>query len=338
MDLYDEKKQLYKLALRGEWKNLDKWRDGLHRALVPHIFESGYVKGFWAELIYDWIPEDNTYNFKFPKFFKFGRARNIEDLEAGLDSEDESFGEYLRHNLMGMFGRFLMQGWLECRELYKKKQKHKLILKITEMLADIDLSYYQEKQKPVSDRTDLSEKAKQPMDDSNIEYMDHQETPLLLAAARGILEVVERIVEAHPQAVDYVTTQDRNILHVIIAHRQLNIFEWIKTRDLLVHRLARRIDLLGYTVLHHVGITNFLSQSAHGPAIQLQQELDWLDRVHKVLPLLYNMHYSKKKWRPRELFEETHKDMLDKGKEWIKKTSESCSAVAVLMVNLNFNG
>ena len=113
-----------------------KKRTALHvLANMPHIFESGYVKGFWAELIYDCnnvlpslfstmikkfknyisflffffelfyyyyyfsyhitgIPMDNTYNFKFPKFFKFGQARNIEDLEAGLDSEDESFGKF----------------------------------------------------------------------------------------------------------------------------------------------------------------------------------------------------------------------------------------------------
>ncbi|KAG6573476.1 hypothetical protein SDJN03_27363, partial [Cucurbita argyrosperma subsp. sororia] len=204
------------------------------------------------------------------------------------------------------------------------------------MLADIDVSYYQEKQKSDSIRPKIFEYIDHPTDGKDIENMDHEETPLLLAAARGILEVVERIVEAHPEAVDYVTTQDRNILHVIIAHRQLKIFEWFKTRELLVHRLAKRIDVLGYTILHHVGITQFLHESTHGPAIQLQHELEWFDRIRKVLPVLYTMHYSNNKWRPRELFNKTHKDLLDKGKEWVKKTSESCSAVAVLMASVTF--
>ncbi|XP_022954454.1 uncharacterized protein LOC111456720 [Cucurbita moschata] len=187
------------------------------------------------------------------------------------------------------------------------------------MLADIDVLYYQEKQKSDSIRPKIFEYIDHPTDGKDIENMDHEETPLLLAAARGILEVVERIVEAHPEAVDYVTTQDRNILHVIIAHRQLKIFEWFKTRELLVHRLAKRIDVLGYTILHHVGITQFLHESTHGPAIQLQHELEWFDRIRKVLP-----------------FNKTHKDLLDKGKEWVKKTSESCSAVAVLMASVTF--
>lgn len=48
------------------------------------------------------------------------------------------------------------------------------------------------------------------------------------------------------------------------------------------------------------------------------------------------MHYSKKQWKPQEFFNETHKDMLDNGKEWIKKTNESCSTVTVLMATIAF--
>ncbi|KAG7012620.1 hypothetical protein SDJN02_25372, partial [Cucurbita argyrosperma subsp. argyrosperma] len=202
---------------------------------------------------------------------------------------------------------------------------------------DIDLSCCRKKQELDSIHVNVLEVAKdRTADGKNIEYMDYHETPLLLAAARGIIEVVERIIKAHPQAVDYVTTNDRNILHVIIAHRQLNIFEWIQRRDLILHRLAKRIDVLGYTVLHHVGITKFLNHSTFGPAIQLQNEIEWFDRVHEMIPHPYNMHYSKDGWKPREFFDETHQDMLDKGKEWIKKTSESCSAVAVLMATVAF--
>ncbi|KGN66836.1 hypothetical protein Csa_007487 [Cucumis sativus] len=41
-------------------------------------------------------------------------------------------------------------------------------------------------------------------EDGDIEYYDHHETPLLLAAANGIIEIVQQIVEVYPQAVDYV--------------------------------------------------------------------------------------------------------------------------------------
>ncbi|XP_022954461.1 ankyrin repeat-containing protein ITN1-like [Cucurbita moschata] len=230
-------------------------------ANMPHIFESGYLKGFWAKLIYD------------------------------------------------------------CNNVLPSLLFSTMIVRISffNFLIFFLLSHHRQK-----------------TDGKNIEYMDYHETPLLLAAARGIIEVVERIIKAHPQAVDYVTTNDRNILHVIIAHRQLNIFEWIQRRDLILHRLAKRIDVLGYTVLHHVGITKFLNHSTFGPAIQLQNEIDWFDRVHEMIPHPYNMHYSKDGWKPREFFDETHQDMLDKGKEWIKKTSESCSAVAVLMATVAF--
>ena len=35
MDLYDERKQLHKLALRGEWKNLDKVCKGARQLVLP---------------------------------------------------------------------------------------------------------------------------------------------------------------------------------------------------------------------------------------------------------------------------------------------------------------
>uniref|UniRef100_A0A0A0M140 Uncharacterized protein n=1 Tax=Cucumis sativus TaxID=3659 RepID=A0A0A0M140_CUCSA len=42
----------------------------------------------------------------------------------------------------------------------------------------------------------------------DIEFYEHHETPLLLAAANGIIEIVQQIVEVFPQAVDYVTHDD----------------------------------------------------------------------------------------------------------------------------------
>ncbi|XP_022954414.1 espin-like [Cucurbita moschata] len=41
-------------------------------ANMPHIFESGYLKGFWGELIYNWLPEDKIYPFN---FFKLGKQQ-----------------------------------------------------------------------------------------------------------------------------------------------------------------------------------------------------------------------------------------------------------------------
>lgn len=208
------------------------------------------------------------------------------------------------------------------------------------MLAEIDSSWYQPVQKPENIQglsiNTFQQSDDQKPDGKSIQYTDHHETPLLLAAARGIIEVVKKIIEAHPQSVDYVTASDRNILHVAIAHRQKEIFDYIQHTKLVMARLVKRIDTMGFTLLHHVGITKFMHQPTHGPALHLQQELIWYERVLKVVPPLYAMHHNNAQWKPHDYFDETHKEMLESAKEWLKKTSESCSAVAVLIATVGF--
>ncbi|KAA0043147.1 hypothetical protein IC582_028843 [Cucumis melo] len=169
-----------------------------------------------------------------------------------------------------------------------------------------------------------------------MEYYDHHETPLLLAAANGIIEIVQQIVHVYPQAVDYVTVNQRNVLHVAIAHRQKQVFKWIQNHRLIMTRLVTRIDALGFTALHHVGITKFYPGGYHGPALQLQHELKWYERVQSQIPPLYNMHHNKMKWTARDFFYKTLEKMLDDAKQWLKKTSESCSVVAVLVATVVF--
>lgn len=94
----------------------------------------------------------------------------------------------------------------------------------------------------------------------NIKYNDHHETPLLLATARGIIEMVETIVKTDPQSMDYVTSQNRNILHMAILHRQEKIFNWLGSQKIVMDRLGKRIDLMGFTLLHQVGIIQYLQQ------------------------------------------------------------------------------
>ncbi|XP_038894050.1 uncharacterized protein LOC120082801 isoform X2 [Benincasa hispida] len=264
---------------------------------------------------------------------------------------------YLLHFLTGIFWRFIFLGWPQWKVLYEKKQQHRLALTITKMLAHVDFSWRQTQLTPPENTevdslgihrpnegngVNLNILRTQPSSDQNqgevedIEYYDHHETPLLLAAANGIIEIVQQIVEVYPQAVDYLTVHQRNVLHVAIAYRQKTVFNWIQNHRLIMTRLVTRIDALGFTALHHVGITKFYRGGTHGPALQLQHELKWYERVQSEIPALYNMHHNSMKWTAREFFYKTHEKMLEDAKEWLKKTSESCSAVAVLVATVVF--
>ncbi|EXB77016.1 Ankyrin repeat-containing protein [Morus notabilis] len=165
-------------------------------------------------------------------------------------------------------------------------------------------------------------------------------TSLLIATSRGIVEIVNEILRVYPQAVEHVSDMGQNILHVAIKYRQLDIFRRVKKMQLPMSRLVRRIDINGYTILHHVGVMNYYTGGTlPGPALQLQEELLWFERVRKIIPPHYEMHRSRfkdKSETAEEFFRRTHEKLLKEAQEWLKRTSESCSAVAVLIATVAF--
>ncbi|KAE8653646.1 hypothetical protein Csa_007664 [Cucumis sativus] len=320
-------------------------------ANMPHVFESGFAMTLVERFVYWLLPNKNIYEYKFCNFGSFDNNHKSsttknsknEDLEAGSNPNccrPSHCWLYFIHGLKCLFWRLIILGWPQWEELYKKKQKHKSVVTLVWMLANLDDSWFQCKQHPENTkllpifRDQYLED--QNADDKSMIYKDHHEMPLLLATARGIIEVVKTIIEVDPQAVDYVTAHNRNILHMAIVHRQKKVLDWLESQKLVIARLVKRTDVKGFTILHQVGITKFLHQHHHGPALQLQHELMWFDRVHKMVPPLYATHHNNAGWKPREYFDETHKKMLDSAKEWLKKTSESCSAVAVLVATVVF--
>ncbi|XP_011047002.1 PREDICTED: uncharacterized protein LOC105141472 isoform X1 [Populus euphratica] len=164
------------------------------------------------------------------------------------------------------------------------------------------------------------------------------DTSLLLATSNGIVEIVEEILDVYPQAVEHVSRKGQNIMHVAIKNRQKEIFNMVKKMEIPMTRLVRRIDENGYTLLHHVAVMQYYSGGTMpGPALQLQEELHWFDRVQKIIPPHYEMHRSRyKDETAEEFFNRTHTKLLKEAQEWLKRTSESCSTVAVLIATVAF--
>ncbi|KAH7514934.1 hypothetical protein FEM48_Zijuj11G0142800 [Ziziphus jujuba var. spinosa] len=77
---------------------------------------------------------------------------------------------------------------------------------------------------------------------------------------------------------------------------------------------------------------NFLAN----PAIQLQDELKWFERVRKLIPSHYIMNHSKGGQTASDIFERSHVDLLKEAQIQLKRTSESCSVIAVLIATVAF--
>ena len=109
-----------------------------------------------------------------------------------------------------------------------------------------------------------------------ITMMRTGETPLFLATMSGIIEIVEEILKVYPQAIEHVNKRGRNILHVAIKYRQIEIFEVVVKKEMLARRLIRMTDNVGNSILHMVGKkkrTGYAVEKIQSPALQLQKEL-----------------------------------------------------------------
>jgi hypothetical protein len=105
------------------------------------------------------------------------------------------------------------------------------------------------------------------------------DTPLLIAASEGIIEIFDEIFDVHPQAIEYISKDGVTILVAAICHRQREIFRRLKMmKGVMEHRLFSLIDKRGYTILHHAAdMKNYNGGTRAGPALQLQDELLWLE-------------------------------------------------------------
>ncbi|KAJ9169177.1 hypothetical protein P3X46_020638 [Hevea brasiliensis] len=162
-------------------------------------------------------------------------------------------------------------------------------------------------------------------------------TPLLIASSTGIIEIVDEILEAYPQAVEHVSDMGQNILHVAIKNRQRDIFRRVKKMKIPMAILVRKIDNNGYSLLHHAAdLHNDFGGHKPSTVLQLQGELRWFERVKKIIPSHYIMHHNEKGHTAFELFELTHAKLHKDAQEWLKRTSESCSVIAVLIATVGF--
>ncbi|KAH0672912.1 hypothetical protein KY284_023999 [Solanum tuberosum] len=101
------------------------------------------------------------------------------------------------------------------------------------------------------------------------------ESPLILATKSGCTEIVDEILKTYPQAVEYVDSKGRNILHVAIKYRQMQIFDIVKKMGMPMRRLKRKVTHQGNFILHMVGVKHQDNEIAdmRSPALLLQENL-----------------------------------------------------------------
>ncbi|KAF9672127.1 hypothetical protein SADUNF_Sadunf11G0008400 [Salix dunnii] len=161
--------------------------------------------------------------------------------------------------------------------------------------------------------------------------------PLFIATINGIEEIVWEIIDRYPYSIEKLNEEGQSILDVAVMHRQKKIFSLVKQQKVPLARLHRVIDNMGNTLLHHVAdMDHYRGGTKPGPALQLQEELQWFEQVQEVIPSHYATLQNKTRKTAGDLFKVNHKEQLENAQKWIKETTQSCSTVAALVATVVF--
>nr|CAN79882.1 hypothetical protein VITISV_002537 [Vitis vinifera] len=161
------------------------------------------------------------------------------------------------------------------------------------------------------------------------------ETPILVAAKNGSTEIVEKIVELYPESILDVDVMGKNAVMLAAEYRQTQLYEKLVSRKLLDERAFREVDHEGNSALH-LAATLSDYQPYRFAALQMQWEIKWYKYVKNSVPqhLISSRNNANK--TPKDVFRESHKDLVEKGGQWLSSTSNSCSVVATLITTVAF--
>ncbi|KAJ0082275.1 hypothetical protein Patl1_09866 [Pistacia atlantica] len=245
-----------------------KGRASLHLlATIPSAFKSGYRMGAWINRVfYFCLPIDDRIDEEKGSCLNLGKG-----LRFGDNEEDE------KTSCLNLFKGWPILGKIcePVREICQEKRKHKLALRLAKSLIAKDPTWIESiAEATQASATDSDEQGKTQVRRAE---KDSKSTPLLLATERGIVEIVEEILEIFPELVEDRNHLNQNILHVAIKHRQTEIFDHVKNMKIPMTRLVRVVDTDGYTILHHAAYMEHETTDIHpaGPVYELQEEINW---------------------------------------------------------------
>ncbi|KAG2395919.1 uncharacterized protein HKW66_Vig0067050 [Vigna angularis] len=165
-----------------------------------------------------------------------------------------------------------------------------------------------------------------------------RETPILIAAKNGVTEMVEKIMESFPVAVHDMDANKKNIVLLAVENRQTYLYDLLLKKKNLKESIFGSVDNEGNSALHLAAkLGDYKPWLFPGEALQMHWEIKWYLFVKETMQPHFFRRYNRKNKTPRDIFSETHRDLLKSGGEWLKKTSESCSVVAALIATVAFS-
>ncbi|XP_058085424.1 ankyrin repeat-containing protein ITN1-like [Magnolia sinica] len=164
-----------------------------------------------------------------------------------------------------------------------------------------------------------------------------KETPILVAAKNGVKEMVEKIIEKFPVAIQDISEDGKNIVLLAVENRQPHVYKFLLDKYTWNESLFQHLDHEGNSALH---LAAMLGQNRPWiiprAALQMQWEIKWYKFVKESMPRHFFTRLNNKGQTSKEVFTETHKELVKDGGAWLTNTSQSCSVVAALIATVAF--
>ncbi|KAA8543283.1 hypothetical protein F0562_021222 [Nyssa sinensis] len=164
-----------------------------------------------------------------------------------------------------------------------------------------------------------------------------RETPILIAAKNGVTEMVEKILQLFPVAINDVNSDNKNIVLLAVEHRQPHVYQFLLDRYKVKDSVFRMVDKDGNSALHLAAtLGQYRPWLIPGAALQMQWEIKWYEFVKNSMRPHFFVRHNKKRRTAKDIFTETHNNLVTSGGDWLTNTSESCSVVAALIATVAF--
>ncbi|KAJ0613276.1 putative PGG domain, ankyrin repeat-containing domain superfamily [Helianthus annuus] len=144
---------------------------------------------------------------------------------------------------------------------------------------------------------------------------------LFVAAEMGNTKFVVELIRQCPDLIWKINDNNQSIFHIAVSHRHESIYN-------LLHEIGSMKDLI--TPLKDPEGNNM------GVAFQMQWELLWFKEVESMIPPSYRERKNAAGKTPRELFTENHKELVSRGEQWMRATTNQCMVVAALIATIVF--
>ncbi|XP_035549370.1 uncharacterized protein LOC108986245 isoform X3 [Juglans regia] len=177
-------------------------------------------------------------------------------------------------------------------------------------------------------------------DGKKIMTKSEPETAILIATKNGVKEIVEKILDLVPVAINDVNAENKNAVLLAVENRQPQIYKLLWERNIpnKLDSVFRVVDKKGNSAFHLAAKLDaaYKPWLIPGEALQMQWEMKWYEFVTTSIPSNFVHRYNNKGKTPEEVFITTHKNLVKKGGEWLTKTAQSYSVVAALIATVAF--